>query len=163
MSIIGQETLLEHLTTLVETESLPKMTIYVGEKGQGRTTIAKYIANKIGDIYEPDNMRVDDIRQMVEDAQSLSRPRVYILKDADHMTIQAQNALLKFAEEPTNNAYIMLAIEHENNILPTIKSRGSIYQMEPYSRKQLEQVTRDSLLLDIFANPGQIKRAEQVD
>lgn len=162
MHIIGQEKLKEHFGMMLP-DRIPKMCIFVGEQGQGKYTFAKQTAEYIGDIYEPNSLKVDDIRAMVEDAQSLSRKRVYILRNADDMTVQAQNALLKFAEEPTSNAYIMLTVEHEDNILPTIKSRGSIYNLEPYTKNDLKHFTEDLQLLDMYSNPGQIKRAQQAD
>lgn len=161
--LIGQTRLKEHFIDLISKDSLPKLIILTGEEGQGKYTLARYIADKVGDIYEPRQLKVDDIRLMVEDAQSLSKRRVYLLRDADEMTAQAQNALLKFAEEPTRNAYIILTVQHENNVLPTIKSRGQIYQLDPYTKEELRQFTEDELILKIFNTPGQIKRAVQID
>lgn len=161
--LVGQEKLKEHFSEMLQMDTVPKLCIFTGEKGQGKYTFAKQTSEYIGDIYEPESLKVKDIRMMVEDSQSLSRKRVYILRDADDMTVQAQNALLKFAEEPTRNAYIMLTVEHENNILPTIKSRGSIYQMEPYTKDDLMRITDDLHLLGMYNNPGQIIRAQKVD
>lgn len=161
--LIGQTRLKEHFIDLISKDSLPKLIILTGEEGQGKYTLAKYVSSYVGDIYEPIELKVNDIRLMVEDAQSLSKRRAYILKDADEMTVQAQNALLKFAEEPTRNAYIILTVQHENNILPTIKSRGQIYQLDSYTKEELCQFTEDELILNVFNTPGQIKRAEQID
>lgn len=163
MSIIGQEQLKEHFNDLLTEGQVPKMCIFVGEEGQGRYTFARRIAGYIGDIYEPEKLRVDDIRAIVTDGQSLSRPRVYIIRNADEMTVQAQNALLKFAEEPTDNAYIMMTVENTNNILSTITSRGSIFHLQPYAKNDLKRFTDDITLLNVFNNPGQIKRAQTVN
>jgi DNA polymerase-3 subunit delta' len=43
--------------------------------------------------------------------------------DADMMTVQAQNALLKTIEEPPAYAVILLLTENANSLLPTICSR----------------------------------------
>lgn len=163
MPIKGQEKLREHFSEMLQLDTIPKLCIFVGEEGQGKYTFAKHTAGYIGDIYEPSSLKVDDIREMVDDAHALSRKRAYILRNADEMTVQAQNALLKFAEEPTTNAYIMLTVEHEDNILPTIKSRGSLYNMEPYTKNDLQHFTDDLQLLDMYTNPGQIIRAQQAD
>lgn len=161
--LIGQENLRAHFDDLIEHKRLPKLIILAGERGQGKYTLAQHVAERIGDIYQPEDLKVDDIRELVEDAQSLSRRRVYILEDADEMTMQAQNALLKFAEEPTQNAYIIMTIQTENNMLPTIKSRGYMFQLEPYSQEQLRQFTDNEKLIEMFNTPGQIKAAQKVD
>ena len=49
--------------------------------------------------------------------------KVYIIADADLMSVQAQNALLKTIEEPPAYAVIMLLTENAEVLLPTIRSR----------------------------------------
>ena len=49
--------------------------------------------------------------------------KIYIVPDADMMTVQAQNALLKTIEEPPAYAVILLLTENANSLLPTICSR----------------------------------------
>ena len=48
---------------------------------------------------------------------------MYIIADADMMSVQAQNALLKTIEEPPEYAVIMLLTENAEVLLPTIRSR----------------------------------------
>ena len=52
-----------------------------------------------------------------------SKYKVYIIADADLMSVQAQNALLKTIEEPPAYAVIMLLTENAEVLLPTIRSR----------------------------------------
>lgn len=49
--------------------------------------------------------------------------KIYIIPDADKMTVQAQNALLKTIEEPPAYAVIMLLTTNVDGMLPTILSR----------------------------------------
>lgn len=49
--------------------------------------------------------------------------RVGIIEDAEHMTVEAQNALLKTLEEPPPHTRIILETANENLLLPTIISR----------------------------------------
>lgn len=49
--------------------------------------------------------------------------KIYIIADADMMTPQAQNALLKTIEEPPEYAVIMLLTNNIGGLLPTIQSR----------------------------------------
>ena len=46
--------------------------------------------------------------------------KIYIVPDADMMTVQAQNALLKTIEEPPAYAVILLLTENANSLLHQI-------------------------------------------
>lgn len=76
---------------------------------------------------KPNTISVDDIRVQVNDDIVIrpysSKYKVYIIADADLMTVQAQNALLKTIEEPPSYAVIMLLTENAEALLPTIRSR----------------------------------------
>ena len=52
-----------------------------------------------------------------------SRYKIYIINDAQKMTLQAQNALLKTIEEPPAYAIILLLADNPDSLLPTISSR----------------------------------------
>ena len=76
---------------------------------------------------KPNSISVDDIREQVNNTIMI-KPyqgpyKVYIIPQADMMTPQAQNALLKTIEEPPEYAVIMLLTENADTLLPTIKSR----------------------------------------
>ena len=49
--------------------------------------------------------------------------KIYIIEDADKMSISATNSLLKFLEEPSDNVYIILISPSKEVLLPTITSR----------------------------------------
>lgn len=51
--------------------------------------------------------------------------RIVIIEEADRMTPQAQNALLKSLEEPDKNTYFILTAVSKKGLLPTILSRTS--------------------------------------
>lgn len=76
---------------------------------------------------KPSTISVDDIRQQVNNDIVIkpysSRYKVYIIPDADMLSVQAQNALLKTIEEPPEYAVILLLTENAETLLPTIRSR----------------------------------------
>lgn len=76
---------------------------------------------------KPNTISVDDIRQQVNNDIVIkpysSKYKIYIIPDADMMSVQAQNALLKTIEEPPEYAVIMLLTENAETLLPTIRSR----------------------------------------
>lgn len=76
---------------------------------------------------KPNTISIDDIRDQVNGDIDIkpysSRYKIYVIADADMMTIQAQNAILKTIEEPPEYAVIMLLTENAEALLPTIRSR----------------------------------------
>ena len=86
---------------------------------------------------KPNTISVDDIRTQINNDVAIkpySSPyKVYIMNEAEKMTIQAQNAILKTLEEPPEYAVILLLTSNVNSLLPTILSRCVVLNMKPVS------------------------------
>jgi len=95
-------------------------------------SFAKKLVSSPADILTPGHEKpgvfgVDDVRSGIQGTVYI-RPygdarKVYILKDAELMNPQAQNALLKTIEEPPEYAVILLCTKNVNAFLETILSR----------------------------------------
>ena len=71
-------------------------------------------------------IQVDQIREMRLDALVLpndSDRKVYIIDQAQTMTVAAQNAFLKILEQPPTGVYFILAANSRREIIDTIRSR----------------------------------------
>ncbi len=55
--------------------------------------------------------------------------KICIIKDADTMNLNAQNALLKILEEPPKNVKFILCCESSGSMLETIRSRSTVYSL----------------------------------
>ena len=69
---------------------------------------------------------VDTIRSICADVYikpNNSDTKIYLFTDADNITVQAQNSLLKLIEEPPPYAYFIFTATDRNIILETIRSR----------------------------------------
>jgi DNA polymerase-3 subunit delta' len=70
---------------------------------------------------------VDVIRRFLIEPSNTSpsrgRRRVFLIRDAERMNEQAQNALLKTLEEPPGSACLILVTSSAERLLPTIRSR----------------------------------------
>lgn len=94
---------------------------------------------------EPDGkvIRIEQIREMqskvVEKPVNLKK-KVYIIDNADYMTKEAQNCLLKTLEEPPEYIVIILIVSNENKILPTIKSRCVKLSFEKIKDEEIKRV-----------------------
>ena len=76
---------------------------------------------------KPASIGVDDIREQVNNDIAIkpysSKYKIYIIDEAEKMTPQAQNALLKTIEEPPSYGIIMLLTNNMDALLQTIRSR----------------------------------------
>ena len=76
---------------------------------------------------KPASIGVDDVREQIQDSIVIrpysGRYKIYIVDEAEKMTVQAQNALLKTIEEPPSYGVILLLTANQDSFLPTILSR----------------------------------------
>jgi len=73
---------------------------------------------------EKESIGIGDVSNLAEWAYSKNQDlRVLIIENANLLTDQAQNSLLKLVEEPPENILIVLVSINSNSILPTILSR----------------------------------------
>lgn len=84
---------------------------------------------------------VDDIRSQIQESIQI-KPykypyKIYIIDQADLLTEQAQNALLKTIEEPPPYAMLFLLSKNRNSFLPTIRSRCVLLQLPPISQEKI--------------------------
>lgn len=137
MQIIGQSNLKQTIEDIIENKKFPRFCIFTGLRGSGKKLFANYVGSYLNVekcICEND---VNTVRNVIEQSYLHYNPVVYYFFDADTMSSQAQNALLKIIEEPPNNAYFIMTLEDENNTLSTIRSRAQIFKMENYSQAEL--------------------------
>ncbi len=120
---------------------------------------------------KPNVIGVDDIRQEINDTVMIkpysSKYKVYIMEDAEKMTVQAQNALLKTLEEPPTYVVFLLLANSTDTLLPTILSRCVTLNMKPvrdndmrkYLMKQLSVPEYRAEICIAFAR-GNVGRAK---
>ncbi len=98
---------------------------------------------------KPTSIGVEDIRdQLTGDIQI--RPyngkyKIYIINEAEKMTVQAQNAILKTIEEPPEYAVIILLTSNEQSFLDTIRSRCVVLNLKPVSDEQVKQYLMEQI------------------
>lgn len=157
VEVIGQERNKQFIDRLIAIQQFPHFFIILGEEGSGKRTLTEYIADKMGVyIHKVEELKVDNIRQMIADTQTMSEKRIFLIAGAEQLTNQAQNALLKIAEEPPENAFIILTCCDKIKLLPTILSRGTEIEMAPYTQEQLEEYSSSDILCNICNNIGEI-------
>lgn len=103
-------------------------------------------ANSHPDLFSTDteqnSIGVDEVRQISEflnKTAQLSGNQVVLVHQADKMTENASNALLKTLEEPTKFSYILLSCQYKSQLLPTILSRCQFITLPTKTKAQLKQ------------------------
>ncbi len=130
--MIGQTNLQSRVEQLIENDTFPRFSIFVGPKGSGKKTL---LLEMFEGIYLEDN-KVDSVRKMIEMVYKVGN-RTFIMPDADTMSVAAKNALLKVIEECPNDNYFIITLEDEENTLETIRSRGTVFHMDRYTPDEI--------------------------
>ena len=100
-------------------------------------------------IIEPDGkvIKIEQIRELqtkVSEKPVNSGKKIYIINDADLMTREAQNCLLKTLEEPPEYIVIILIVSNENRMLTTIKSRCMKVHFDKINDEEIKKYLNDN-------------------
>lgn len=92
---------------------------------------------------KPNTISVDDIREQINATVDImpysGRKKIYIINDAELMTVQAQNALLKTLEEPPEYVVIILLTSNQEVFLQTILSRCVVLNFKPVADDMIKE------------------------
>lgn len=133
--MIGQKKLLNTL----KTSKLPHFIILVSPQGSGKKMVARHIAKLLSATYAPCGIKVDEVRETIDTAMHVTEKMLYCIEDADNMSLMAKNALLKITEEPPENAYFIMTVQNDGSVLGTIKSRGTVIHLDPYTPSEIRE------------------------
>ena len=139
MKIIGQKELLQGIDDLIRKNHFPRFSIIVGEPGSGKKLISDYISKNLGCQFIPCEIKVEEVRNVLDLSYTIDTPTVYMFADADKMSSAAKNSILKVTEEPPQNAYFIMTLLDTQNTLGTLLSRGTVFYMNKYTPNQLEE------------------------
>lgn len=133
--------------------------LLAGPASTGKYTAALWLAEQLkcpaADLIvvrpeEKPSIGIEQVQQLQHQLQlSISRPgvtRVVIIDQADSLTPEAQNALLKTVEEPPRHTLILLIVVNNEAILPTVRSRCQLINFSPLPEDQVAQYLRQQRL-----------------
>ena len=95
-----------------------------------------------------DNILIEEVRNMQSSIvvkPVYSNKKVYIITDAEKMTVQAQNCLLKILEEPPEYVVIILTTSNYRALLGTIRSRGTKYNFLKHSQAEIKEIIKSEI------------------
>ena len=196
--IIGNNSIKQELEQIIKLNKLSHSYLFVGTEGIGKKQIAKEFAKMIlclGEekycnscksclefdtnnnpdftLIEPDgaSIKIEQIRQLqrkIIEAPIISNKKVYIIDNADLMTKEAQNCLLKTLEEPPEFVTIILIGSKESEFLSTIKSRCMIIKFQNISDEEIKKYIKEKHQIDNLSEnmlqmfQGSIGKAENL-
>lgn len=130
--------------------------ILVGERGSGKTTLLEYVTAQLLGVAVEDTENNSHVMKVAGDASisieeiraarkfvklkpNRDKWRVIMIDDAEKLTIEAQNALLKLLEEPPERTLILLTTNNASRLEPTVVSRCQVLHITKPSKALLEQ------------------------
>jgi len=161
---VGYERLVKIFTALADRHELAHGYIFFGEQGIGKFTFASRLADYLEfGSFEPSKTpksesmlvnpsgeesigidQVRDIKYFLSKQPAASFYRTVIIDNAEVLTDQAQNALLKISEEPPPHGLVILIVANPESLLPTLQSRFQKIYFPRLSRNEIERRLRSS-------------------
>lgn len=166
--VLGQEYAKNAIKSMYDNNKMSHAFIIQGPDGVGKSIFADYIAamilcrglkkpcmectscKKIQSGIHPDykiissskSIGIDTIRKLIDDVNIKpyeGDKKVIVIKGADKITIEGQNAILKTLEEPLQDTTIIILLENMNSILDTIISRCQVLRLGRVERDKIEE------------------------
>jgi len=157
--ILGQKRAKRILENAINMNKLPHFFIFVGPNGVGKISMAKELAmalncpepdapcrvcntcNSILKNNHPDVIFIRDetiginqtreIKEVALTSPIIGKYRIFIIENAENLTIPSANSLLKVLEEPPSSTVFIFTTRSLDNILKTIISRAIIIPFFP--------------------------------
>ena len=96
-----------------------------------------------GEVSGSGKLRIEQFRKLRETAgfgAHESRFKIHLIRNADHMTPQASNSVLKIIEEPPPDWIFLLTASDPSLLLPTLVSRCQKLRLRPFAENELLQL-----------------------
>jgi len=180
--LVGQEHVVRALANALDSQRMHHAFLFTGTRGVGKTTIARIFAKSLNcergqssnpcgecsscrdidagrfmDMIEIDaasNTGVDDVRQVIENAQytpSRGRFKVYLIDEVHMLSKSAFNALLKTLEEPPEHVKFLLATTDPQKLPVTVLSRCLKFNLKRLLPEQIAAQMRHILQAENIA------------
>lgn len=131
--VVEQDATKSILNNQLETGEIKNAYLFCGGAGTGKTTCARIFASEINkgvgtpiELDAASNNSVDDVRKLIDQAQSASidsEYKVFIMDEVHALSNSAWQAMLKILEEPPKKSVFIMCTTDPQKIPNTILSR----------------------------------------
>lgn len=169
--VVGQDTVIQELTTMGKAGKLPHVMMFSGPSGTGKTTVARILRRLLkcqdidyNEINSADCRGIDDIRGIIANmgAAPVASPcRIWLIDECQGLTPDAQNAFLKALEDTPQHVYFFLCTTDPKKIKAAMQTRCTEFKFVLVKEKNLvelvnrvataEQVTLHPEVADLIA------------
>lgn len=149
-----QNEIVTRINASYEMDKISHAYIFSGTKNSGQLEVAKYLATKVLNLDSDGSAQIDNLSHpnifyITSDKQNISKEqivemsyeisttsmhestKIFIIDDAQKLTVSAQNSLLKVVEEPDGQSIVIFIVENLNQLLTTVVSRSQIVKFKP--------------------------------
>lgn len=177
--ILGHKKIIDFLQTSLVKNKLAGAYLFHGPANVGKLTLAQKFATEIVGpsrsltsihilqrLPEKKEISIDQIRDWQRMLQMTSfdqGPSVGLIAEAEHLSLEAANALLKTIEEPKAKTVIILITSKRSELLTTIVSRCQTIRFSEVSNDVLSQYLQENnhpnieqLLRQVVGRPGSL-------
>jgi DNA polymerase III gamma/tau subunit len=152
--IIGNEKVVTRLKGIIKTGKYPKTMLFVGPSSAGKTTLARaFVADMMGvpivpsasvmDYHESNaanQRKIDDIRELLKVVKLKPKTaprRVFFIDEAQQITGDAAQTLLKPLEEPPPQTMFILGSMEPEKLHGAMKNRATQFVLEGYTKDEV--------------------------
>lgn len=145
---IGNERVIEFLDRSLAADKVVQTYVFVGPDDLGKSTVALAFARNLqggaegfnSDLYllkpeeDKKSLTIEQVREFIKLlslSSFLNSYKIGIIKEAERLTPEAQNALLKTLEEPKEKVVVILLVTNEESLPATILSRSQVLYFQP--------------------------------
>jgi DNA polymerase III gamma/tau subunit len=146
--VVGQNSQIQALKTLLDNGKLPHVIMFSGSSGTGKTSISRILASMlksqdIREINASEQRGIDFVRDLIDDIRySSPTPIVYILDEFDQVSTDGQKALKKVFEDYPPYVYFFLCTTMPNKIIKDIHTRSHICTFNPLTNDEICDIVR---------------------
>lgn len=154
--VFGQSSVCVTLEEMVNSKRVPHAILFSGPSGCGKTTLARILKVKLRckgthnyqEINAANYRGIDMVRDMTDalyNAPMGGKARVAVIDEAQGLTKDAQNCILKVLEDPPPHAYIMLCTTDPQKLIKTIITRCTELKVVALDDQELTAVLQGVL------------------
>jgi DNA polymerase-3 subunit delta' len=152
--VLGNPAAIDRLRGLIAGGRLAHAYLFAGPEGVGKRLVAISFAKGLGveplvveRLEDKHEVLIAQVREVIRELGFASKDRrVVIFDDADRMSEEAMNALLKTLEEPPDGTLLLLVSSAPQRLLPTIRSRCQTIFFHPLDDESIVRFLQGRML-----------------